>query len=719
MANRLPQPPGTIGPSRLGSRPVGDQGTNAIAALVLGSVVAVLLFIPVAAVQYRRDGRLGAGDLMVLVGAAVYGVSLWTYTLLPLPDVGDYACQHAQTQVMAFADDIRRAAERGGYAGLGTPSELLRNQAFLQVVLNVVLFLPVRRVRPADHPPRGGGRDGARLRGVPAHRGHPAHRRVGRLPLRLPAVRRRRPADQHAGRVPRRPALHPVRRPATSPARHGPSGAADHGVGGAPARRDGERRALRGAGRHGRGGAAARLPGLRPGRAPGHGLAGHDRAAGRRTAAGEAAMVLLAGKTIGELVVDLRTIPASVAAPAGQARRRRRAARAARRRRRPGSAGRPAGRSRWSASRRVPDPRPPRHRATPSPGSSWRSTTPEAGSRRPRRDCSWHADPRRPRPRPGGRRRSRRDDHPRLGVLRTPTRHPSARPTRRLSTPRRGSCSSRTPAHARRWRWSGPTAPTGPRRSTTSASGHQSNPDWSPDGEQFVFAMSDGERDDLWVADADGGHARLLLDCAACAAGSTTPTGRPTAGASSTARPSCARAAGGSARWRPSTSSPAGSASCSARGSRDFTAGRAVLARRPPGRLREGAQDRRGPDADIDGVTLSVVRLDKPSHPVRALTDPQLYAATADWSPDGERIAYSALAERRRRGTGPLLDRAWRRRADAGSRRWPTRAASPPEPGWLADGSGRAVQRPSRCRVRKSRAADRAPRRQRCRLGVR
>jgi VanZ family protein len=121
---------------------VGDQGTNAIAALVLGSVVAVLLFIPVAAVQYRRDGRLGAGDLMVLVGAAVYGVSLWTYTLLPLPDVGDYACQQAQTQVMAFADDIRRAAERGGYAGLGTPGELLKNQAFLQVVLNVVLFLP-------------------------------------------------------------------------------------------------------------------------------------------------------------------------------------------------------------------------------------------------------------------------------------------------------------------------------------------------------------------------------------------------------------------------------------------------------------------------------------------------------------------------------------------------------------------------------------------------
>jgi hypothetical protein len=121
---------------------VGDQGSNALAALVLGSVAAVLLFIPVAAVQYRRDGRLGGNDLAVLVGAAVYGVALWTYTLLPLPDAGDYTCQHAQTRVMAFADDIRRAAEQAGYAGLGTPGELLRNPAFLQLVLNVVLFLP-------------------------------------------------------------------------------------------------------------------------------------------------------------------------------------------------------------------------------------------------------------------------------------------------------------------------------------------------------------------------------------------------------------------------------------------------------------------------------------------------------------------------------------------------------------------------------------------------
>lgn len=102
----------------------------------------MLLFVPVAAVQYRRDGRLGANDLTVLATAAVYGVALWTYTLLPLPDVGDYRCQHAQTRLMHFAGDIRRAAEHAGYHGLGTPGELLRNQAFLQLVLNVLLFVP-------------------------------------------------------------------------------------------------------------------------------------------------------------------------------------------------------------------------------------------------------------------------------------------------------------------------------------------------------------------------------------------------------------------------------------------------------------------------------------------------------------------------------------------------------------------------------------------------
>jgi hypothetical protein len=65
--------------------PVGDQALNGVIATGAGILLAVLLLGPTAVVQYRRDGRLGAGDLLTLVAAAVYGLALWTYTLLPFP----------------------------------------------------------------------------------------------------------------------------------------------------------------------------------------------------------------------------------------------------------------------------------------------------------------------------------------------------------------------------------------------------------------------------------------------------------------------------------------------------------------------------------------------------------------------------------------------------------------------------------------------------------
>ena len=46
---------------------MSDQALNALTAVALGGVVAVVLFIPVAAYEYRRDGRLGAGDLTTLI----------------------------------------------------------------------------------------------------------------------------------------------------------------------------------------------------------------------------------------------------------------------------------------------------------------------------------------------------------------------------------------------------------------------------------------------------------------------------------------------------------------------------------------------------------------------------------------------------------------------------------------------------------------------------
>lgn len=122
---------------------MSDQTANAIVAIVLGSAVAVLLVIPVAAVQYRRDGRFGPGDLTVLLTSAIYGLSLWTYTLLPLPSSSTFTCVGRQTELFG---SVRPIWQRD-IAGV---ADLLRDPVFLQVALNVVLFVPlgyyVRRV---------------------------------------------------------------------------------------------------------------------------------------------------------------------------------------------------------------------------------------------------------------------------------------------------------------------------------------------------------------------------------------------------------------------------------------------------------------------------------------------------------------------------------------------------------------------------------------------
>jgi len=115
---------------------VSDQATNALIALVLGSVLAVLLLIPVAAVQYRLDGRLGFGDLSVLITAAVYALALWTYTLLPFPAQDDYPCKGSQLRVLGSLGLIHLPQS-------GSPVALLREPAFLQIVLNVLLFIPL------------------------------------------------------------------------------------------------------------------------------------------------------------------------------------------------------------------------------------------------------------------------------------------------------------------------------------------------------------------------------------------------------------------------------------------------------------------------------------------------------------------------------------------------------------------------------------------------
>lgn len=106
-------------------------GPSTLLAIGLGAVLAVVAFVPVVAVRYRRAGRLRPVDLVLLLMIAVYAVALWTYTLVPLPS-GQYTCAGVNLRPFAVIDDIRA---RGG--------SLLRNRALLQAGFNVVLFMPL------------------------------------------------------------------------------------------------------------------------------------------------------------------------------------------------------------------------------------------------------------------------------------------------------------------------------------------------------------------------------------------------------------------------------------------------------------------------------------------------------------------------------------------------------------------------------------------------
>lgn len=121
---------------------MGDRWTwPAYVGIIGGLLVFLAFFVPILLVQSRRYGRLSFVRLAVAGALSVYGVALVAYTLLPLPaDAAAWCARHAihgiQLDPLRFLDDIRRET-----AGLGLEATL-RSRSVLQVVFNVVLFVP-------------------------------------------------------------------------------------------------------------------------------------------------------------------------------------------------------------------------------------------------------------------------------------------------------------------------------------------------------------------------------------------------------------------------------------------------------------------------------------------------------------------------------------------------------------------------------------------------
>lgn len=109
---------------------MGNEVYSAAVAIGLGVLVGTALFVPFVAVSYRRRGRLTLGRSLLWAAALVYFLAIWTYTLLPLPDAGPYACAGVNLDVTAFIGDLRSAHSFTDFA-------------VLQLALNVLLFLPL------------------------------------------------------------------------------------------------------------------------------------------------------------------------------------------------------------------------------------------------------------------------------------------------------------------------------------------------------------------------------------------------------------------------------------------------------------------------------------------------------------------------------------------------------------------------------------------------
>ncbi|PPF45343.1 hypothetical protein C5B85_07115 [Pseudoclavibacter sp. AY1F1] len=105
-------------------------------ALALGSglLLNFLALVPLIVLSYRRSGGFSRARFFGWAAAGFFFVAIWAYTLFPLPD-GAYSCHAPIWNPLDSVADVIRLQGEG--------SSLLANRAFLQLALNVVLFLPL------------------------------------------------------------------------------------------------------------------------------------------------------------------------------------------------------------------------------------------------------------------------------------------------------------------------------------------------------------------------------------------------------------------------------------------------------------------------------------------------------------------------------------------------------------------------------------------------
>ena len=70
---------------------MSTTAVSALSAVLFAALLVPLAFIPYVAWAYRR-GSSGPGHALMTLSALLYGCALWTFTIVPLPELSDLIC---------------------------------------------------------------------------------------------------------------------------------------------------------------------------------------------------------------------------------------------------------------------------------------------------------------------------------------------------------------------------------------------------------------------------------------------------------------------------------------------------------------------------------------------------------------------------------------------------------------------------------------------------
>lgn len=172
--------------------------------------------------------------------------------------------------------------------------------------------------------------------------------------------------------------------------------------------------------------------------------------------------------------------------------------------------------------------------------------------------------------------------------------------------------------------------------------GDQTNPDWSPDGSQLVFARADGVRETLWVVNADGTGARQLADCIDECANLDDPAWSPDGRSVLFSRNGSTDGVVVSTLEQVDVASGATSVIVKAAPAHFFAGQRWS----PDGKsivLEVVELSSETATADVVDVSLAIIDVASPTPAGREVMGSKRFPETAAWAPDGSVIVFGAL----------------------------------------------------------------------------